>query len=157
MVFQRDGKGVQNPESVDGRQAQKAHGYVLFRVSADGRRVGRKFYTSGDTATSTGGGQYSVKANRTHFGDAIALKVVVGTDEKVAKDKKSNVNKWLRAVSKPARGFWYHIFGLLTTPIIIGSFMLGSAIYRDYLNVVRKSCVKKAKKTYKMCEEVVVF
>ena len=114
-------------------------------------------YTSGYTATSTGGGQYSVKANRTHFGDAIALKVVVGTDEKVAKDKKSNVNKWLRAVSKPARGFWYHIFGLLTTPIIIGFFMLGSAIYRDYLNVVRKSCVKKAKKTYKMCEEVVVF
>lgn len=44
-------------------------------------------YTSGYTATSTGGGQYSAKANRTHFGDAIALKVVVGADEKLPKIK----------------------------------------------------------------------
>lgn len=114
-------------------------------------------YTSGYTATDAGSGRYRVTANRTHFGDAIALKVVVGADQKVAEDKKSNVNKWLRAVSKPKRGFIYRVVGLITTPIIIGFFMLGSVIYRDYLNIVRKSCVKKAKKTYKLCEEVVVF
>lgn len=114
-------------------------------------------YTSGYTATDAGNGRYRVKENRTHFGDAIALKVVVGADQKVAEDKKSNVNKWLRAVSKPTGGFMYRVAGLITTPIIIGFFMLGSAIYRDYLNLVRKSCVRKAKKTYKLCEEVVVF
>lgn len=114
-------------------------------------------YTKNYTATYTGNGRYRVDANKHSFGDAIAMQVVVGCEPAVAADKNSNVNKWLNAVSKPTRGLIWWIAGILTSVVGIGFVMLASAIYRVYLSFVRRSCVKKAKESYRKNGKVIVF
>lgn len=112
----------------------------------------------GYTATYAGGDTYNVKANINSESDYISMRVVVGCAPEIAQNPKSNVNKWINAVSKPTRSKSWWIIGLLTSIVGIGLFMLGNAIYRLYLNSVKKSCLKKAKKAYKKNgNQVVVF
>ena len=114
-------------------------------------------YTTGYTATHTYGNNYSVKENKHSEGDFIAMKVVVGADPAVVQDKKSNVNKWIKAVSKPTRSLGWWIVGILTSPISIGLFMIADGIYRIGLSHVKKSCLRKAKKSYKKNGKIIVF
>ena len=102
-------------------------------------------------------GRYRVDERKHSSGDAIAMEVVVGCSPEVAANKKSNVNKWLRAVAKPTRGLLWWIVGIITSPFIIGLLILASAIYRLYLSFVRQSCVRKAKASYKENGKVIVF
>ena len=114
-------------------------------------------YTTGYTATHTYGNNYTIKENKHSESDYISMKVVVGADTEVAQNKKSNVNKWINAVSKPTRTLGWWIVGILTSPIIVGLFMLVDVIHRLYLNSVKNSCLRKAKKSYKKNGKVIVF
>ena len=115
-------------------------------------------YHDGYTATYAGNNTYNVKENVNRGSDFIAMKIVVGCAPEIAENPKSNVNKWIHAVSKPTRGKMWWIVGLLTSIVGVGLIMLGDAIYRLHLNSVKKSCLKKAKKEYKKNgNQVVVF
>ena len=114
-------------------------------------------YTSGYTATHVGNGNYKVKEDRHHEGEFIAMEIIVGAAQEVAENKKSNINKWLRAVAKPKRGFWWWVIGILTSVIGVGIFMLIDAFYRLGLSFTKNACLRKAKKSYKKNKKVIVF
>ena len=158
---------------VSGREAA-----LILAVSGNGKHVGRDkngffkcnyfglepakdsssySYTSGYTATSTGGGNYSVKADKSYYQDYFALLINIGTTEEVANDKKSNVNKWLRAISWTPRGFWFWIMSVLLSCIIVGLPLLVGCVYRLVMSCVARSCLSKAKKSYKKNGKVIVL
>lgn len=158
LIFTGAGKSIKIYEALQGKHHRKGTPFVMeyfgFVPATD---VSESSYTSGYTATHTGNGRYRVSENKHSSGDAIAMEVVVGASPEVVADKKSNVNKWLRSVARPTRGFLWWVTGIVTTPFIIGLLMLGDAIYRKYLAIVRNSCVRKAKKSYKKNNKVIVF
>lgn len=114
-------------------------------------------YTSGYTATSTGGGNYRVKANKTYHMDYFALRIDVGASEEVAKNKKSNINKYLHAVSWYPRSFWFWIMSIILSCAIVGLPLLVGCFYRFIMSFVAKKCLSKAKKSYKKNGKVIVF
>lgn len=114
-------------------------------------------YTSGYTATSTGNGSYNVKANKSYHQDYFAMAIEVGASEEVANDKKSNINRWLRAISWTPRGFWFWIMSILLSCVIVGLPLLVGCVYRFIMSCVAKSCLSKAKKSYKKNGKVIVF
>ncbi|MGN1052509.1 MAG: hypothetical protein ACI4SH_03865 [Candidatus Scatosoma sp.] len=114
-------------------------------------------YTSSYSATSTGGGNYRVKANKTYHMDYFALRIDVGASEEVAKNKKSNINKYLHAVSWYPRGFWFWIMSIVLSFGIVGLPLLAGCIYRLVMSFVAKRCLSKAKKSYKKNGKVIVF
>lgn len=158
LIFTGASKSIKIYEALQGKHHKKGTPFDMeyfgFRPAKD---VSESRYTSGYTATHVGNGNYRVDERRHSSGDAIAMEVYVGASQEVVDNKKSNVNKWLRSVAKPTRGFFWWILGIVTSPFIIGLLMLGSAIYRKYLSFVRKSCVRKAKKSYKRKGYVEVF
>ncbi len=158
LIFTGTTKSIKILEALMGKHHKKGQmldmEYFGFLPTDD---VSESNYTSGYTATHIGGGNYSIKEKRHSSGDAYAMEVVVGADPEVAANKKSNVNKWLRGVAKPARGFWWFVFSIILSPFIVGLIMLGDFFYRLHLSFVRKSCLRKAKKSYKQNGRVIVF
>ena len=159
LIFTGAGKAIKIYEALQGKHHRKGTPFVMeyfgFRPAKD---VSDSDYRTGYTATHTGNGNYRIKENRHSSSDAIAMEVYVGASPEVVADKKSNVNKWLRSVAKPTRGLMWWLIGLVTIPAFgFGLLMLGNAIYRKYLAIVRKSCVRKAKKSYKQKGYVEVF
>lgn len=154
------GKAIKIYEALLGKKRERNRtgmtnmAYFGFTSAQDSSEVS---YQSGYTATYAGGNTYNVKANVHHEGDFIAMEIVQGASPEVANDKRSNVNKWLRAVSKPKRGLAWWVVGVVTSPFIVGLLMLASAIYRLGLSFVGKSCLKKAKRSYRKNKTVVVF
>ena len=158
IIFTGTGKSIKIYEALLGKHRKKGAptimSYFGFCSATD---ESESSYTKGYTATYNGNGSYRVDERKHSSGDAIAMEVVVGCTPEVAANKMSNVNKWLRAVAKPTRGLLWWIVGIITSPVIIGLLMLASAIYRLYLSFVRKSCVRKAKASYKKNGKVIVF
>ena len=158
LIFTGAGKAIKIYEALQGKHHKKGTRFDMeyfgFFPATD---VSESHYKSGYTATHTGNGNYRLKENTHSSGDAIAMEVVVGASPEVVANKKSNVNKWLHAVCRPTRGFLWWLVGLVSTPIGIGFLMLGNAIYRVGLSHVRKSCVRKAKKSYKQNKGIIVF
>lgn len=114
-------------------------------------------YTSSYTATNVGGGDYSVKGNKTYHGDFMALEIFVGSSEEVAKNKKSNVNRYLRAITWTPRSFGFWLLSIITSCVIVGLPLLVGCFYRAIMSAVAKSCVKKAKKSFKKNNKIIVF
>ena len=114
-------------------------------------------YTSGYTATSSGGGSYRVTANKSYHMDYFALNIDVGASEEVANNKNSNINKYLHAVSWTPRGFWFWIMSVILSCVIVGLPLLVGCVYRLVMSCVARSCLSKAKKSYKQNGKVIVF
>lgn len=114
-------------------------------------------YTSSYTATNIGGENYNVKGNKSYHGDYMAFEIFVGAPEEVAKNKSSNVNKYLRAISWTPRSFGFWIFSILTSCIIVGLPLLVGCVYRSIMSIVAKKCLKKAKKSFKKNNKIIVF
>ncbi len=114
-------------------------------------------YTSSYTATSNGNGSYNVKGNKTYNGDYMALEICVGASEEVAKNKKSNINRYLRAISWTPRSFWFWILSIVLSFAIVGLPLLVGCFYRLIMSFVAKSCVSKAQKSYKKNNKIIVF
>ena len=114
-------------------------------------------YTSSYTATYAGGGDYKVKGNKTYHGDYMALEICVGASEEVAKNKKSNVNRYLRAITWTPRSFGFWLLSIITSCVIVGLPLLVGCFYRAIMSAVAKSCVKKAKKSFKKNNKIIVF
>ena len=158
LIFTGTSKTIKIYEAIQGKHHRKGTPFDMeYFGFIPAKDVSQSNYTSGYTATHTGNGNYRVDERRHSSGEAIAMEVYVGASPEVVADKKSNVNKWLRAVAKHTRGFFWWVIGIVTSPFIIGLLMLGSAIYRKYLSFVRKSCVRKAKKSYKQNNKIIVF
>ena len=160
ILFTGAGKAIEIYEALLGSKKERRRtgmanmDYFGLTSATDSTEVS---YSSGYTATHVGNGNYHVKENKHHEGEYIAMEIIVGASPEVAENKKSNVNKWIRAVAKPKRGFWWWVFGIVTTPIVIGIFMLVDAFYRLGLSFVKNSCLRKAKKSYKKNGKVIVF
>ncbi len=158
LIFTGTGKHIKVLEGVMGKHHRKGTPFDMeYFGFIPAKDVSESSYSQGYTATHVGNGNYRVDERRHSSGDAVAMEVYVGAKPEVVNDKKSNVNKWLKAVAHPTRGLLWWILGIVTTPVIIGLFMLGDAIYRLYLSFVRKSCVRKAKKSYKKNNGIIVF
>ena len=114
-------------------------------------------YTSGYTATQSGSNTYSIREKKSYHGDYMSLAIDVGASEEVANNKKSNINRWLHAISWTPRGFWFWILSLLLSCAIVGLPLLIGCVYRLVMSCVAKSCLSKAKKSYKKNGKVIVF
>lgn len=114
-------------------------------------------YNSGYTATYQGNNKYSVSADKKYFQDFMALKITVGTNEDVAFNPRSNINRWLKAISFTPRGFWFWILSIALSLPLVGLPLLFGCFYRLVKSFVAKSCLKKAKKSYKEKGKVVIF
>ena len=158
LIFTGTGKYIKVLEALMGKHHRKG---TMFDMEYFGlipaKDVSESSYTKGYTATYTGGGKYRLDERKHSSSDAVAVEVYVGASPEVANNKKSNVNKYLRAVAKPTRGLGYLLLGIITSPFIIGLFMIADFFYRFGLSFVRKSCVRKAKKSYKKNKSVIVF
>lgn len=160
LFFKGNGKAIKIYEALLGKKHERNRTgmtnmeYFGLTSAKDASEVS---YTTGYTATHAYGNTYNVKANVHSEGDFIAMEIIEGASSEVANDKKSNVNKWLNAVSKPTRGFTWWLVGVVTSPFVIGLLMLASAVYRVGLSFVKKSCLKKAKRSYKKNKKVIVF
>ena len=158
IIFTGTTKSIKVYEALQGKRHKKG---TMFDMEYFGfipaKDVSQSSYTKGYTATEVGNGKYRVDERRHSSGDAIAMEVLVGASKEVVENKKSNVNKWLKGVQKPTRGFFWWLIGIITIPLVIGLIMLGDAIYRLHLSTVRKACVRKAKKSYKQNGYVIVF
>lgn len=159
IIFTGTGKSIAIYESLMGKKAKKDRNkmwpmhYFGFIPAKDETEY---TYRRGYTATHVGNGTYSVNPNDYSKGEYIAMEIAIGASEDVAMNPKSNVNKWLKAVAKPPRGLLYWLIGIVTTPFVIGAFMLVDAFYRLGLNFSKKKCLKKAKKSYKQNGNTVV-
>lgn len=149
LAFAGKGKSVGR----DKNNMLKCHYFGLAPAKDDSEYS----YTSSYSATSTGGGNYRVKANKTYHMDYFALRIDVGASEEVAKNKKSNINKYLHAVSWYPRGFWFWIMSIVLSFGIVGLPLLGGCFYRLAMSFVAKRCLSKAKKSYKKNGKVIVF
>ena len=114
-------------------------------------------YTSGYTATHVGGGEYRVKGNKAYYGQYMALEIFVGAPEEVAKNKKSNVNRYLRAINWTPRSFGFWILSILSSCVIVGLPLLVGCFYRLAMSMVAKKCLAKAKKSFKKNQKIIVF
>lgn len=114
-------------------------------------------YTSGYTATHSGGNRYSISEDKQYFQEYFALKIFVGAPEEVAANPKSNVNKWLRAISFTKRDLWFWVLSIVLCLGLVGIPMLCGCVYRLYQSFVAKSCMRKAKKSFKEKGKIVVF
>ena len=158
MIFTGASKSIKIYEALQGKHHKKGTPFIMeYFGFIPAKDVSESSYTSGYTATYTGNGKYRLSENKHSSGDAIAMEVYVGASKEVVENKKSNVNRWLRAVAKPTRGLGYLLLGILLSPVVIGLFMIGDFFYRFGLSFVRKSCVRKAKKSYKKNGGVIVF
>lgn len=158
LIFTGTSKEIKILEAIMGKHHRKGTPFDMeYFGFIPAKDVSQSSYKSGYTATHVGNGNYRVDERRHSSGDAVAMEVYVGAKPEVVLDKKSNVNKWLKAVSHPTRGLLWWITGIITSPFVIGLLMLGSAFYRLYLSFVRKSCVRKAKKSYKKNNGIIVF
>lgn len=104
-------------------------------------------YTSGCTATQSGNGTYSINENKNYYGDYMSLAIEAGASEEVANDKKSNINRWLRAISWTPRRFWFWILSILLSCVIVGLPLWVGCVYRLVMSRVADSCLSKAKKS----------
>ena len=116
-------------------------------------------YVSGYTATQVAAGsdKYRVTADKEYHSEYFALKIDVGASEEIANNPKSNVNRWLKAISFVPRGFWFWIFSIATSFVIVGIPLLVGCFVRLVHRFIAKSCLAKAKKSYKKEGRVVVF
>lgn len=114
-------------------------------------------YVSGYTATQVSSDKYRIKADKSYHAEYFALEIYVGAPEEVAMNKKSNINKWLRAISFVPRGFWFWIMSIILCFAIIGIPLLVGCVIRLVHWFIAKNCLAKAKRRYKKEGRVVVF
>ncbi|MBQ9756297.1 MAG: hypothetical protein IJV99_01730 [Clostridia bacterium] len=116
-------------------------------------------YVSGYTATqvSSGSEKYRITANKEYHSEYFALEIFQGCSEDIAKNPKSNVNRWLKAISFVPRGFWFWIMSIALSCVIVGIPLLVGCIIRFVQSRIAKSCLRKAKKSYKKEGRIVVF
>ncbi len=111
----------------------------------------------GYEATYEGSGTFNVKERTSYYQECLSLEIFVGCSEDVANNPKSNVNKWLKAISWTPRssGFW--ILSIILCPAVVGIPLLVGCFYRLVMRMVAKQYLKKAKKAFKKNGKIVVF
>lgn len=77
----------------------------------------------------------------------MSLAIEAGASEEVANDKKSNINRWLRAISWTPRRFWFWILSILLSCVIVGLPLWVGCVYRLVMSRVADSCLSKAQKS----------
>ena len=107
-------------------------------------------FTSGYTATYEGNNKYTVSENNKVYSDYLALKIYVGANSSIdAQNPKSNVNRWLKAISFTPHSELFWIFSVITSLFVVGLPFLFSCFFRLAMKFRAKSCLKKAKAAYK--------
>ncbi len=116
-------------------------------------------YVSGYTATQVAAGsdRYRISENKAYYSEYFGLEIWQGASEEVANDPKSNINRWLRAISFVPRGFWFWILSIALSFVIVGIPLLIGCVIRLVNFFIAKSCLAKAKRRYKKEGRVVVF
>ena len=144
-----------NPSHKD-RNGMRPCEYLGFWPTKD---KSESSYVSGYTATqvASGSNKYRIKAEKSYHSEAFALEIIVGCSEEVAANPKSNVNRWLRAISFVPRGFWFWIMSIILSCAIVGIPLLVGCFIRLVNSFIAKSCLAKAKRRYKKEGRVVVF
>lgn len=136
------------------KNGMKPHDYFGLYPTED---KSESSYVSGHTAVATGNDTYRIKEEKKYYMEYFALRIDVGTTEEIAKNPKSNINRWLKAISFVPRGFWFWIMSIILSFAIVGIPLLVGCFIRLYFSFVAKSCLAKAKRKYKQEGRVVVF
>lgn len=144
-----------NPTHKDKNGMRPCEYFGLFPIKDKSEST----YVSGYTATqvAVGSDKYKITADKKHHSEYFALEIFEGASEEVANNPKSNVNRWLRAITFVPRGFWFWVFSIVASCFVVGIPLLVGCIIRFVKHRIAKSCLAKAKRRFKKEGRIVVF